>query len=65
MKIRERVIINENGNAVSVVLSIKDYRKLISLLADVVDSQYIAHHRKDPKRPFADFMNDLRDKGLV
>jgi hypothetical protein len=65
MKIRERIIVNEKGTPVSVILNVRDYGKLLSLLADVVDSQYLARHRKDSKRPFSDFMSELRKKDLV
>ena len=65
MKINEQIIIGKNGKPVSVVLNMRDYQKLLSLLSDVLDRRYIARHRKDSKKSFSEFMKEFEQNHLV
>jgi len=59
--IKEKFIVDENGNKTEVVLSIKDYEALISELEEFEDARIydIAHSSKQEFIPFEEAMKEI------
>ena len=59
---KEQYIVDEKGRRTAVVLSIKDYKRL---LEDLHDLEAIAERRDEPTVPWEDVKARLRADGLL
>ncbi len=55
-------IINENGEKISVVLSMSKFEEL---LEDIEDLAAIAEHREEPTIPHVEFIKELKQDGII
>ena len=61
-KIRERFIVNEDGKKTAVVVSVRDYERL---LEDLHDLSVVAERREEPSVPLEEVKRRLRADGLL
>ena len=61
MEIKNKKFLTDaKGRQTAVVLSIKDYQKLLKLAQDVKDAAYIRHHRHEKLIPMAAVHKNLK-----
>jgi PHD/YefM family antitoxin component YafN of YafNO toxin-antitoxin module len=61
-EIRQRFIVDENGKKTAVVMSLRDYRRL---LEDLHDLSVVAERREEPSVPLEEVKRRLRSDGLL
>ena len=59
LKLHEEYIVDEKGKRSAVILSWREYQRLLELLEDLADSQYIKEHRKEGRISLAEFEKQL------
>lgn len=65
IKLHEEYVVNEQGKCSAVILSIKEYHKLLEMLEDLADSQYVKAHRKEKRISFDEFAKQLEGEKVV
>ncbi len=64
IKVKERIVLDENGRKVSVILNVKDYKRLLDYIEDIED--VIAYDKaKSAKReviPFEQAVKEIEAK---
>lgn len=63
--LREHVLLDPRGKPVGVYLSMRDYRKLRSLVGDYLDHQWFERRKHEKPLPFKRVLNDLKRKGIL
>jgi PHD/YefM family antitoxin component YafN of YafNO toxin-antitoxin module len=61
-RIRERFIVNRDGKKTAVVMSVRDYQRL---LEDLHDLSVVAERREEPSVPLEEVKRRLRSDGLL
>ena len=61
-KIREQFIVDRDGKKTAVVMSLRDYQRL---LEDLHDLSVIAERREEPSVPLEEVKRRLRSDGLL
>jgi hypothetical protein len=65
LDLNERYIIDEKGKKKSVVLDIKEFKKIMQIVEDLDDLRHITKRRKEKKISLEDFVSDLKSTHLV
>jgi PHD/YefM family antitoxin component YafN of YafNO toxin-antitoxin module len=60
--IREQFIVNRDGKKTAVVMSVKDYQRLME---DLHDLSVVAERREEPSVPLEEVKRRLRSDGLI
>lgn len=53
-------IVDNKGRRQGVILDIFTYKKIMELLEDLADIQYVEKHRKDKGKPLEEFITELK-----
>lgn len=61
-RIRQRFIVDRDGKKTAVVMSVRDYRRL---LEDLHDLSVVAERRDEPSVPLEEVKRRLRAHGLI
>jgi len=65
LKLREKYIVDEKGKKKSVVLDIKEFKKIVQIVEDLEDLRYIIKHRKAERISLDEFIKNLNKTNLV
>jgi len=65
LDLKEKYIVDENGKKKSVVLDIKEFKKIVRIVEDLSDMRHIVKHRKEKKIGLNDFIAKLKKSNLV
>lgn len=65
LNLNEKYIVDENGKRKSVVLDIKEFKKIMQVVEDLDDLRHITKRRKEKKISLEDFVSDLKSTHLV
>jgi hypothetical protein len=65
LKLHERFIIDDSGKRREVIMPISAYKKLLELLEDLEDVQYIKKHKDDEEITLDEFVSQLKEEKLV
>ncbi|MBU0502454.1 MAG: hypothetical protein ABIH69_07900 [bacterium] len=65
LDLKERYIVDEKGKKKSVVLDIKEFKKIVQIVEDLGDLRHIVKHRKEKKIHLDDFISKLEKANLV
>lgn len=60
LELNEKYIVDEKGNKKSVVLDIKEFKKIVRVVEDLEDLRHIIKHRKEERISLDDFISELR-----
>ncbi|MFQ6092436.1 MAG: hypothetical protein ACE5OR_07105 [bacterium] len=63
LKAAPRIVTDEAGNAVEVILSIEDYNLFLEMLEDVNLSKLLLDRKDEPSRPVTEFFRELDKEG--
>lgn len=65
LELKEKYIVDEKGEKKSVVLDIKEFKKIVRIVEDLEDLRHIIKHRKEEKISLEDFISELKKVSLV
>lgn len=65
LNLHEQFIINDQGKRKGVILNMTQYRKILELLQDIEDLQYIKKHKRDKQISLDEFVSALKEEKLV
>ena len=64
-RIRGEYLVDRNGNPKAVVIDLKEYRRILGLLVDARDRDYIRQHRNEKLIPMLEVHRNLKKARLV
>ena len=62
---KEEYLVDAKGRPRAIVLSLKEYRKMVRLIQDIRDAEYIRRHRYNKLIPMDLIHQNLKNKNLV
>lgn len=65
LKLNEKYIIDEKGKKKSVILDIKEFKKIVKIVEDLEDLRFIIKHRKAERISLDEFIRKLNKVSLV
>lgn len=66
MKLKhEQFVIDENGKRKAIIIPITTYQKMIEVIEDLEDVNYIKRHKNDNEISLEEFMVHLKEEHLV
>ncbi len=63
--IKGQYLVDAQGHPTAVVVSIKDYRKMMKLIEDIRDARYVRRHRHEKLIPMQEVHRHLKKENLV